>query len=281
MLFVCPKCKRKLEILNTSAACSLGHSYDRAKGGYYNLLLSQSKGIHGDNREMILARRAFLSTGAYAPLAEAIAEVLLTSTERLPAVLDAGCGEGYYTDIIERALAARDGESRVSGFDISKDAVREAAKKNKRLSLAVAGSYRMPIEDGSVDALVNVFSPLAISETRRVLCEGGLFIMAIPDEEHLFELKEILYDTPYKNTVENTVPEGFFAVSEKRLRYTVFLDTKEKIASLFMMTPYAYRTRPENAKRIDSLTSLSVTADFRILIYRKSFACLDKSEYMC
>ena len=95
MLFICPKCKKKLDIEEARAVCSEGHSYDRARGGYYNLLLSNVGGNHGDNREMILARRAFLGAGYYKPLADRIAEIISTRVGKLAAVLDAGCGEGY------------------------------------------------------------------------------------------------------------------------------------------------------------------------------------------
>ena len=269
MLFVCPKCKEKFSFIAKSAICANGHSYDKARAGYYNLLLGRGGGTHGDNKKMVLARREFLSAGYYSPLADRIAEAVLANTDKLPRVLDAGLGEGYYTDRVERALFERDGESSVFGFDISKDAVIEAARRNGRLSLAVAGSYDMPVANGSVDALVNTFSPLALSETVRVLSGGGVFVMAIPAEEHLFELKAKIYDIPYKNTVADTSLEGLSLISDEHLFYKMELDSQEKIRSLFEMTPYAYRTRRENAERVYSLSSLSVTADFRILVYRK------------
>ena len=249
--------------------CSEGHSYDRARGGYYNLLLSNAGGNHGDNKDMILARRAFLGAGYYKPLADRIAEVICARTDRLAAVLDAGCGEGYYTDTVERALFLRDGDSSVSAFDISKEAVREVGKKNPRISLAVAGSYHMPLADGSLDAVVNTFSPLALSETLRVLRRGGIFVMAIPGVSHLFELKAAIYDSPYKNTVESTELEGMRLLSSESITYTMHLDSAEKIRSLFMMTPYAYRTRKENRERVLALDKLDCTADFFHFLYEK------------
>ena len=269
MMFVCPKCKKKLNISGASASCAEGHSYDKARGGYYNLLLSNTGGVHGDNKEMVLARRAFLGEGHYKPLAEKIAETILAVTECAPTLLDAGCGEGYYTDFVERALFARDGESHISAFDISKDAVREVAKKNPRISLAVAGSYHMPLPDAAFDIVLNTFSPLALIETRRVLHPGGVFVMAIPAEEHLFELKSAIYDTPYKNIVEDTALEGLEIISDIPVRYTMNLSGAESIRSLFMMTPYAYRTKRENAERVLALTGLECTADFRVLAYKK------------
>lgn len=268
MLFLCPKCKKELNIEDKRCICPEGHSYDRAKEGYYNLLLGGG-GVHGDNKDMVAARRNFLSLGYYEPLSKRLSELVLEYTSKGATVLDAGSGEGYYTDIIERALNLRDGESFVSGFDISKDAVRQATKKNKRITYAVATSYHMPIPDGSVDTLINVFSPLALSETARVLKKGGKFIMAIPDEEHLFDLKAAVYDTPYKNEVEDTALEGFSLIKEESLRYNMALSSPEAIESLFMMTPYAYRTRPENKERLKSKVSLDCRAEFILLVYEK------------
>ena len=269
MLFVCPKCNKKLNMEEFRAVCPNGHSYDRAKCGYYNLLLSNVGGNHGDNREMILARRAFLGAGFYAPLAQRISKLVLEYSRAGATVLDSGCGEGYYTDTVECSLFLRDGISRVHGFDISKDAVREATKKNSRISLAVAGSYHMPIADASFDTVINTFSPMALDETRRVLKPGGVFIMAIPGKVHLYDLKAVIYDTPYKNNVESTALDGFELLCDIPLTYTMNLKSREEITALFMMTPYAYRTKRENAKRVLRLESLDCTADFHILIYRK------------
>ncbi len=269
MRFVCPKCGGKLNILDNRAACGSGHSYDRARGGYYNLLLGSSGGVHGDNKEMVLARRAFLGGGFYAPLARWLSCLTLEYTPAGGAILDAGAGEGYYTDFIERAIYERDGKSDVSAFDISKDAVREIGKKNRRISLAVAGSYHMPLADESVDTLINTFSPLALDDTRRVLRSGGHFIMAIPGEMHLYDLKSVIYDTPYKNEVADTAIDGFELVMDDPLSYKFRLTGQEEIKSLFMMTPYAYRTKQSDREKVAALNSLECTADFRIFVYKK------------
>ena len=269
MHFICPKCKEKLNILDGRCACDNGHSFDKARGGYYNLLLSNVGGTHGDNKEMVLARRAFLGGGYYEPLVEKLCQLVLEHTGSDSCLLDAGAGEGYYTDRVERALYGRDGKSDVRAFDISKDAVREISKKNRRISLAVAGSYHMPIADGEFDTVINTFSPLALSETLRVLKSGGIFIMAIPGEMHLYDLKSVIYDTPYKNAVADTALVGFELVSDVAIDYKMVLDTHEAVESLFKMTPYAYRTKPSDKARVEALNSLECTASFRIFVYKK------------
>ena len=267
-VFVCPICASKLEHFPARVACERGHSFDRSRHGYYNLLVGRG-GAHGDNKDMVLARREFLTYGYYSPLSTLVSELVVKYTKKGGAVIDLGCGEGYYTSAIEDSLYNRDGESSVYAYDISKEAVSEVYKKNKRIHLAVFGSYHMPVADSSVNTAVNMFSPLAKEETLRVLSDGGIFIMAIPAEEHLFELKCALYDTPYKNTPSDTDIDGLELLRDIPLKYEMTLDTKEKIMSLFMMTPYAYRTKPESRARLLSMDFLRCTAHFRIFVYKK------------
>ena len=231
-------------------------------------LLQKGGRIHGDNKEMVLARRDFLATGAYFPLAERISSIIGERVLSGAKILDAGCGEGYYTDVIERRV--RGVGARVFGFDISKDAVKLAAKKNKNLTLAVAGSYHIPAPDASCDVVLSVFAPLAREEFLRVLRTGGYFVMVIPAEEHLFELKSAIYDTPYKNTVLDSALLGFSLENAERVSFNIELDSREKISSLFMMTPYAYRTKPEARERVFALERLDVSAEFIIFVYKKN-----------
>lgn len=83
-----------------SYRCPQGHQFDMAKEGYVNLLPVQHKRSRdpGDSAEMMQARRAFLDAGHYLPLRETVAQML---DDMLPdsasAMLDIGCGEGYYT----------------------------------------------------------------------------------------------------------------------------------------------------------------------------------------
>lgn len=269
MDFACPKCKGAMTLFGNTKKCENNHSYDRAKAGYYNLLLGVSGGIHGDNAEMVEARRAFLSRGYYGRLSCRVAELVTLHTPACGCVLDAGCGEGYYTDTVERSLSSRDGESNLLAFDISRDAVKYAAKRNKSVSLAVATSYDMPLAEQSIDTLYNVFSPLAMDEVRRVVKKGGKFIMVYPGPEHLFSLKSAIYKTPYKNVPDDTSFDGFSLVSHETLRYEVTLETHEDIRSLFMMTPYAYRTSLEDRDRVLSLSTLTTEIEFEIAVYER------------
>ena len=270
MKYVCPKCRLPLSVTETgSAVCKSGHSYDRSREGYYNLLLSNAAAMHGDNKEMVESRRRFLDTGAYLPLAEEVSKILSDALPDGAVLLDAGCGEGYYTDIIENRVNSSDRGVSVLGFDISKEAVKRASKRNKRVSFAVSSSYSVPLSDGACDAVINIFSPMASEEMRRVLAPGGLFILAIPDRRHLFELKSVAYENPYENEPSDKTLPGFSLADERRISYELQLDSSSAIWDLFMMTPYAYRTPAAGRERVRQLEHLKTRAEFILLVYRK------------
>ena len=107
-MFICPKCREKLNIReNGAAVCGQGHSFDRSREGYYNLLLGVGGGTHGDNADMVTARREFLSRGFYQPLADKIACLAAEIMPEPRTVLDAGCGEGYNVQYVERCCWCR------------------------------------------------------------------------------------------------------------------------------------------------------------------------------
>ena len=85
-------------------------------------------------------------------------------------------------------------------------------------------------------------------------------------------MKAAIYDTPYLNTVDDPSLEGFELVSDERLTYTMQLEDREAISSLFGMTPYAYRTGEGGRERVKALEQLDCTADFHIFVYRKDNA---------
>lgn len=225
-----------------------------------NLLMKNASGKrHGDDRTMVVSRRDFLEKGYYAPLQEAVH----AAVGQGHTVLDAGCGEGYYTAAIAR-------DNRVIGIDISKDALRLAAGRCKEADFAVASISDIPLPAGSTDTVVTIFAPDSNREFWRVLKSGGRLITVLPMENHLMELKAAVYDCPYANPPVHTDREGFALVDSRQETYTVTLDSNADIQALFKMTPYYYKTSQKDQEKLSRLDSLTTRLEFFVAVYEKT-----------
>lgn len=266
--FCCPVCKEALILDKRTYKCINNHCFDCAKQGYVNLLQSnKSKNKrHGDDKLMIEARTEFLNTDAYKPLCDLMCELLKKYVPQNADLLDAGCGDCYYTEKIETALAEKN--PTIFGVDISKFALIAAAKRSKSIKLAVASVFSLPVEDNSCDAVLNVFSPFAPEEYSRVLKKGGVLLRVIPLENHLFSLKKAVYDNPLKNPEENTEIDGFMLAESRDLKYQITLDSNKQIESLFKMTPYYYKTSRTDQQKLESLNTLTTEIEFCVLVYK-------------
>ena len=268
-IFACPLCGEKLAIDEQVYRCTSGHCFDKAKEGYVNLLPAnrQHSSAPGDDKDMVKARTAFLDSGRYTPLKEALCALAAKYAGERTALLDAGCGEGYYTEGLSRVIAEKGG--RTGGADLSKAAVKMAAKRCREAEIAVASVYHLPLADGSVDMVTDCFSPLAKEEYRRVLKDGGHFLYVVPGARHLWEMKEVLYEQPYENEVREEAYEGFRLQETVPLSFGIHLEKTEEIMALFRMTPYAWKTPKEGVERLAEQKELGLTAEFRILVYER------------
>ncbi len=271
-MFCCPLCQRPLFVQQRALCCAAGHSFDLAAQGYVNLLPPNRGGSRdpGDNAGMIRARTTFLESGGYAPLREALCETIgALCPSPSPAILDAGCGEGYYIDGLCAYLQALGREPALYGIDLSKHGVRHAARRCPEGRFAVASIFELPFSGHCLDLVYNVFSPLCPQEFHRVLRRGGHFVAVYPAVRHLYSLKEVLYEHPYENEEKSFELEGFSITGRRRLCYDFTAEGAQVLQSLFMMTPYYYKTPIEGAKRLAGLERLRTTADFWLVSYRK------------
>lgn len=260
----CPVCKEPIFKQNDKIyCCENNHSFDIAKKGYVNFLLSHKMNskLPGDNKLMVDARSNFLNKGYYAPFKDKLKE--LVNQNNPITILDAGCGEGYYTDGIYQ-------ENRtVIGIDISKTALQKAAPKNRNITYIAASLFDIPLQNESIDLLYSLFAPYAGEEFHRVLKKDGIMILGIPGENHLIELKNVIYEKPYKNQVKDYELANFQFLHSEKIETKISLECQEDILNLFQMTPYYYRTRQEDLEKIHSLTQFDVTISFELLVYQK------------
>ena len=265
--FVCPVCSQPLEDMGSILRCSGNHCFDKSRFGYVNLLMSNQSSAkrHGDDRLMIRARRDFLSAGYYSFLLETLSGLCGKYLPENAVVLDAGCGECYYSDGIRQ----RHPGYSFLGIDISKDALEFAGKRGVGFPLAVASSYSLPLSDESCDCVINCFSPVAENEFVRVLKKGGVVLSVVPLEEHLFTLKAAVYDKPYTNEKPRLEIAGLEIKEYTEIRRTIHLENRDDVSALFRMTPYYYKTSREDQAKLDGIDNFDTCAAFGIFVFGK------------
>lgn len=268
--FTCPICGQKMEVDGGASRCPQGHSFDRARSGYWNLLPPGGKHSRqpGDSKEMVRARWEFLQQGHYEPLARAAARKMMEQLPRGGTVLDAGCGEGYYDQALWQLALEQGKPLELAGMDISKFAVDRAARRLPQASWCVGSLYHMPVAAGRCQGVMNLFAPHSPAEFGRVLQSNGVLVVAAPGKNHLWELKARLYDCPYPNPEQLPEMPGFALEGREGLTYQMELDGGQ-LWSLFQMTPYAHKTPEEGKARLRDTPGLRVTADFLLWTYRK------------
>lgn len=267
MSFICPVCGDFLSNDKKSLRCARGHCFDISKHGYVNLMLSQKSSAkrHGDDRLMVEARRDFLSRGYYSSLRSAVARAAAEYSKPSCRLLDAGCGEGWYCEEVSRQ--ARCGE--IYAIDVSRFALRLCARRLPDAQLACASVYRLPLADRSCDIILSIFAPFAPEEFSRVLSETGVIIRVVPLEDHLFSLKQCVYDKPYKSPPDDAVPPSLELVDQLDVTEEIHIDASEDIRNLFMMTPYYYKTGVADQAKLNSVSELSTELACRVQIMRK------------
>ena len=285
-MLLCPVCQEPLAETDRGASCANGHRFDRAREGYLYLLRSSKSGdAMGDPKAQARSRRDFLNRGYYAPLRDAMVEIVReraaakaagqatppdslgngTSGSDLSApfsLLDICCGEGYYTS----AMGSVPGVA-AYGFDLGKEMVRLAAKRGGA-EYFVANMKAIPVPDGAFDMVCELFAPFNGREFSRVLAPEGSLFCVVPGARHLFGLKEVLYDTPYLNDEKLPQAPELALVGTRRVSAKIELACQEDIEAVFQMTPYYYRTRPADRERLAGLDHLATDIDFIIAEYR-------------
>ena len=269
----CPICGAEVKLDNETQKTIFctgekRHSYDLSSSGYVNLASPKQCG-GGDTKSAVRARSAFLDGGYYAPVRDMLTSLLDEYLSKGASVVDAGCGEGYYT------LKVAESGYFTMGFDISKFAVEAGAKRAKRegidnVMFAVASIFELPLFDASCDAIVNIFAPCVEEEYSRVLKENGILIVVQAGKKHLLGLKNAIYDNTHENDVRADLPKSLSLISEKELFYEISISGNENIKNLFEMTPYYWRTSQNDAKKLECIEELTTEIDILFSVYKKN-----------
>lgn len=261
---ICPLCRAALQTPAKTWACANGHTFDVSREGYVNLLPVQHKKSlsPGDTADSVAARRRFLAAGHYQPLRDAVATLLRDIQPQT--LLDLGCGEGYYTEAMRAEVPV------VCGLDIAKPAIQLAARQQKAVTWLVASGSLLPFADASLDVVSSLFSPLPVAEMQRVLKPGGHVLMVTPAPDHLWQVREGLFEQ-----VRAHEPDKFLAafsdgfVLQQRLRVEAPLSLSQAaLKDLLAMTPYAWKATAERRALLEANESFQTLAAFDVMLFQ-------------
>ncbi|WP_281647900.1 putative RNA methyltransferase [Parendozoicomonas sp. Alg238-R29] len=266
----CPVCRQQLISTDSGASCTSGHSFDRARQGYLNLLPSHKKrsANPGDSADMVQARTRFLDTNLYQAPASVLEQAVKNSTagKTNPVVVDAGCGEGYYTARLANVLP----NASIVGFDISKVAVQRCCHRSTnstKTQWLVASVADIPLLDNSTDLIVSVFSRVDWQEFARLLKPGGQILILGPGPDHLLELRQAIYEDvrsyPEDKLLEK-LPESFELTKKDTVSDELYVKGKQTIMDLLAMTPHFWHIKPAQREKLEQLEKLNCQLDMRL-----------------
>lgn len=271
----CPVCQNPLIQRDKNLRCEQGHSFDQAKQGYWNLLLVQNKRSKdpGDNMEMVQARRAFLDQSYYQPLSDRINQLScqLLENKSDAQVMDMGCGEGYYSARLADAFEQARIDAAISALDISKHAVKAACKRSKSIQWLVASGADMPVAAQSQDLLTVLFSRLMPEPFANVVKPGGNLLLVWPADNHLIELREMIYDQIKASSYDPAaqLAEFFQLTDQQRLSFPFELKRAEDVQALLQMTPHSQRMPETKRTQLAEQQSLALSFDVNIAVFQR------------
>ncbi len=261
----CPICKKPLFLNNKNFHCLNKHSFDQAKQGYVNLLPVQFKHSKepGDNKTMVRSRRAFLDQGYYQFLVDNMLSLYQKFGDISGKIFDAGCGEGFYTH------QHKTNQNTVYGVDIAKEAIKIAAKRYQECNFSVATLSDLPFKDEQFSWIFSVYAPILETEFTRVLNKGGYLLTVTPGEQHLIELKKLIYRQATSHDTSKKIIQHMKLVEEIQVNYLMNLNKSEDRLNLLAMTPFAFRTSTNLIQHLRKIDDFTCQADFVLRLYKK------------
>lgn len=271
-VIACPVCGQRLLAAGKRWSCENNHSFDEARQGYLNLLLAQHKKSRapGDTLAMVDARQRLLDSQIYRPISDMLNQWVVEwalNQQRPLQIADVGCGEGYYTQRLQDVLDDHQLQHCLYGVDISKDAVRRAARRSHSIDWLVATGGQLPFTAHSLDMITCLFTNLMPQGFDRVLRPDGQIILLNTGGRHLLELRQLIYDEVKINPLDPRpamAQHGFACNGEQTLSYRVTLTSNQQIMDLLMMTPHRWKVRNQVLERLQQLDSLAVTIDIAL-----------------
>lgn len=252
-----------------SFKCAQNHSFDVAKSGYLNLLLAHKMKSKqpGDDKNMVKARQDFLNSQSYLPVVESIAEKIKQYLPDNSVLLDAGCGEGYYTEQLDNL----DNIHQTYGFDISKFAILAASKRNKNINWSIASVNDIPLSPNSINGIVSIFCRVDPESFAKVLVEQGYLFHVGPGDNHLPNLRKHLYGKvrPYAaDKHENELIERYDLIETVPVQFEFNVSDAALCKQLLTMTPHYWASNPEQQQGLFQKAPFLDRVDMKLMIFK-------------
>ena len=218
---------------------------------------------------MLLARSAFLNGGHYQPIADSIIQLINKHCDSPEQVLDLGCGEGYYLSCLQQASDQPD--AHFYGTDISKQALKLAARQHKSINWFVAAAKNQPFLDHQLDLVLNIFAPADWQEMQRILKPGAHVLLAVAGDNHLQSLREMIYKSVKPHQPERFLEKigaAFELIDNIDCQFNLQLTDTESIQSLLQMTPYFWQADEQCRQSIENLQSFSTPVNVRLYLLK-------------
>jgi 23S rRNA (guanine745-N1)-methyltransferase len=266
-LLRCPHCGRSLKPTGRTVGCAASHTFDVARQGYLGLLPGDARLGSADTAGQVAARERFLGAGHFDPLAEAVASESERALAHGPdgCVLDLGAGTGWYLAGVLDRLPGRAGLA----LDLSKHALRRAARAHERIGAVAADAWRpLPVRDAAAALALSVFAPRNGAELARVLVPGGALIVVTPTERHLAQLVEafglLSVDARKRERLAEKLDPHFGDARVSTLEWMLELSREEALDAV-EMGPSAAPAKPARLSE-----PVTVTASVELSVRRRA-----------
>ncbi|GAA1186055.1 hypothetical protein GCM10009674_26300 [Nesterenkonia xinjiangensis] len=255
-------------------ACPAGHRFDAAKQGYVNLLVGRGSSVTPDSPAMIMARERVQSAGVFSALTDALDQLAelwapMRHTGGVEIMLDCGAGTGHH---LQSLLDARP-QARAVALDLSPAGLKRAARHPRTLALAWDLWRPLPVADGTVELLLDIFAPRNVDEYFRVLLPGAPAIVVTPRPAHLRELSGLglLGMQPNKLAdLRTQMHRRFLEPVEHRVVTAQVPVSGDSARDLVMMGPAGHhREADEVTARITEEGVDRVTVDLDVTVWRR------------
>lgn len=249
-IFICPLCKEKLYLKNDTLLCKNNHSFDISKKG--NLFLIKTNNYKASliyNVNLFKNRRNFINHNFYNEIYEVIANFINSLNFDKLNILDLGCGEGVHSKLMQEKIKIN---NNLIGIDYSKDAINMATDYLQYGNIYCVGDINnLPIQDKTINLIINFLSPYNTLEINRILKNDGYFIKVVPGDNYLKELREAFHMEDYekKDEVKNNILKNFDIIQEYNVNNVKKINLDE-LDNLINMTPMLNKTISKNISEI-------------------------------